>query len=63
LVNKRIWVDGTPSTTVEPVANAAQYIVTEDIIQTVSVAACQGGSIDYYCAWYPLSSNSTLVAV
>jgi hypothetical protein len=55
-------VDATPTTTVEAVASAAQFIVTEDVILTTTTEAIEGGAIDFYVAWYPLSADSKLVA-
>jgi len=62
LVAGRLWVDATPTTTVEAVASVSQFVVSEDIIQTVTTEAIGDGVIDYYCSWYPLSADSTLVA-
>jgi len=58
----RIWVDATPTTTVEPIASLAEFIVSEDVILTTTTEAIEGGAIDFYAIWYPLSNNSTLVA-
>lgn len=62
LAASEIWHDATPDSTVELASVLTQKVVTEDIIQTVTTEAVGAGVIDYYCAWYPLSSNSTLVA-
>lgn len=53
----RIWVDATPTTTVEAITSAAQYIVTEDVILTVTTEAIEGGAIDFYAFWYPLGDS------
>jgi hypothetical protein len=57
-----IWVDASPTTTIEPIASTPQYIVSEDITQTVTTEAIGSGVIDYYCIYYPLSNDSAVVA-
>ena len=58
----QIWHDGTPDATVELSSVLEENIVTEDVIQTVSTESIQSGRIDYYASWYPLGTDSSLVA-
>lgn len=59
---KEIWHDATPDQTLELSSVLTQKLITDDIIQTVASDAVGSGVIDYYCIWYPLSSESGLVA-
>jgi len=55
-------VDATPTTTVEAIASIPEFVVSEDVILTTTTEAIEAGAIDFYAIYYPLSSNSGLVA-
>ncbi|MBI3936776.1 MAG: hypothetical protein HY323_07345 [Betaproteobacteria bacterium] len=65
LIANEVWVDATPTTTVEPWdADAKTFILTngQDIIQTIGVGGLTGGTIDYYLMWRPRSADGAIVA-
>lgn len=58
LIANEVWVDATPTTTLEPVPAgvSAGFIISngQDIILTPS-GTFTAGTIDFYCSWKPLS--------
>lgn len=59
-----VWNDATPAT-VEVLSNSTGKIIGngQDIIETVATADVTGGSVTYYCLWFPLSEDGNVVAV
>ena len=55
-----IWTDTGPST-VEALP-AIQILNGANVIQTISGATLTAGTLTYYCAWFPISSNGNVVA-
>lgn len=65
LVNE-IWLDATPTTTVENVNMEANrgFIVTngQDVSFLIGAGGLTAGKIDFYCLWKPMSSDGNVVA-
>ncbi len=59
--NGTIWVDTGPAT-VESLPTAKILTGGTDIIETVGTAAISNGTLTFYCAWRPLSSDANVVA-
>lgn len=58
-----IWHDATPDAAVELASILAEeYLLAQDIIQTVATAAVTDGTLVYYCVWRPISVDGALVA-
>lgn len=53
-----IWVDTGPST-VEGLP-AMQILNGTNIIQTIASSTLDAGTLTFYCAWFPLSNNSSV---
>lgn len=53
------WIDNAPAS-IE--ALPGQFLVSDDIIQTIADATITGGVLTYYCAWMPISSDGNVVA-
>lgn len=55
-----IWTDNTPATVK---SLPAQAIVSDaNIIQTIATNTVTAGTLTYYCLWFPISSNASVVA-
>jgi hypothetical protein len=61
ITNGKIWATTSPATVL---AAPAEKVLTAstNIIQTVATAAVTDGTLTYYCLWYPLSANASVVA-
>ncbi len=59
-----LWIDASPTTTIEPESTSRDYIISngDDVILTID-AQVDSGVIAFYCEWKPLSSNGAVVAV
>jgi hypothetical protein len=57
-----IWHDASPDSSIEASSVLAEYIVSEDVIQTVKTANVTAGEITYVALWYPLSADASVVA-
>lgn len=57
-----IWHDATPDASVEASSVAAEFLVSEDILFTVAEESVAGGVIDFFCSFYPVSADSSVVA-
>lgn len=53
------WLDTGPAT-VE--ALPALQLVASDVIQTIATNTVTAGTLTYYCAWFPISSDGNVVA-
>lgn len=53
------WVDTGPAT-VESMPG--QFLVSDDVIQTIGTTTISGGVLKYYCLWIPLSNDGNVVA-
>ena len=66
LIANEIWIDATPSTTVEQidVTGAREFVVAngQDAIMTLGGADLSAGDIDFYGLWTPLSPGGLVVA-
>jgi hypothetical protein len=64
LATNEIWHDANPDATAEASTVWVPYISTngQDIICTIGGAAITGGTIDFYCKWYPISSGASVAA-
>lgn len=54
-----VWIDSAPAT-VELLP--ALSVVAADVIQTIATDTITAGTITYYCAWTPISSDGNVVA-
>jgi hypothetical protein len=59
LIANEIWVDATPTTFVEPVASAGEFIIGngQDIVLTVGTANVTAGVLEFYCLWKPIGET------
>lgn len=57
-----IWHDATPDATIELTSVLSDFIVTDDVIQTVGTANITAGAISYRAMWYPLSADGDVQA-
>lgn len=59
-----IWYDNTPDAKMELLTVAPERIIANgaDIIGTVATANITSGVIRFFCIWYPLSSDGSVVA-
>lgn len=57
-----IWIDTTPTTTIEAESTRRDYIISngDDVILTLS-AQVDSGAITFYCFWIPLSADGMVV--
>lgn len=55
-----IWVDASPAAGIE--ALPGTFILNDgaDIILTIATSTIDGGAIDFYCLWRPLSSGASV---
>jgi len=63
LAINEVWVDASPTTTIEAEANSANYINSngQDVILTLSLQV-DSGAITFYCQWRPLTAGSKVEA-
>lgn len=63
LAINEIWVDATPTTTIEADSSSVNYINSngQDVILTLS-AQVDSGAITFYCQWRPLTASSKVEA-
>ena len=63
LIAREIWHDTTPDAEIELLSVAGEFIITDgnDITLDCAVANVTGGVIEFYCLWYPLSSDGNVV--
>jgi hypothetical protein len=57
-----IWHDASPDRDIEDFAQLEEYILVNDVIQTVGSANITAGAITYYCLWKPISEGATVTA-
>lgn len=66
LLENEIWIDATPTTTVEAVdlEGAKTFIVSngQDVQFLIGVGGLTAGKINFYALWKPLSANGSVVA-
>lgn len=58
--NGEIWLDTGPAT-VEAIPTGSILSGT-NIIQTIASTTITGGTLTYYCVWFPISSDGNVVA-
>lgn len=58
-----IWHDATPDASVELDSVLTKKIVTQSISYLVVGNTFSGGTITFYCSWYPISPGAKVVAV
>jgi hypothetical protein len=58
-----IWHDATPDTSIELDSVLTKKIVVQTINVYIAGATITGGTITFYCSWYPVSSDGNVVAV
>lgn len=58
--NHEVWHDSALAVA----ANVAAYLhpVNESVIQTIATNTVTGGTLTYYCNWYPLSDDGNVEA-
>jgi len=59
-----LWYDASPDAGIEASSVLTENVIVNgaDIIGTVGTANITAGVIDFYCAWYPLSSDGQVEA-
>ena len=59
-----VWLDASPTTKCESIANLTEKIIGDglDIILTVGTANITAGSITFYCLWTPISDGAEVAA-
>jgi len=57
---KEIWHDASPDTSIELTSVIKKYIVTEDVIQTITTAAISAGKMKYIILWAPISVDGNV---
>ena len=62
LATDELYLDATPTTKVEALPSILIIGAGQDIIQTIGAAEITGGSLTYYCLWFPISSDGDVVA-
>lgn len=60
IATNAIWYGITPPLVGTAPANL--IVSSQNIIQTIGVAAVTGGSLTYYCLWAPISADGNVVA-
>ena len=63
LIAREIWHDTTPDAEIELLSVTGEFIITDgnDITLDCAVANVTGGVIEFYCLWYPLSSDGNVI--
>lgn len=56
-----VWIDSTPAT-IEALPALQIIGAGQDIIQTIATDTLTAGTITYYCLWFPLSTDGSVVA-
>lgn len=56
-----IWHDATPDASIELDSVLTKKIVTQDVAYKITDATITGGTIKFYCSWYPISSDGAVV--
>lgn len=58
-----IWHDATPDSSIEAESTSRDYIISggDDVILTLS-GQVDSGAITFYCHWFPLSADGSVVA-
>ena len=65
LIANEIWIDATPSTTVEQIdLTGLSFVVAngQDVSFLIGAFDLTAGKVNLYCVWSPLSTNGQLVA-
>jgi hypothetical protein len=65
LIANEIWIDASPTTTVEQIdLTGLSFVIAngQDIQFLISGAAVTAGKVNLYCIWSPLSTDGALVA-
>ncbi len=65
LIANEIWIDASPTTTVEQIdLTSLSFVVAngQDVDFLVGGADVTAGKVNLYCIWSPLSTNAALVA-
>jgi hypothetical protein len=65
LIANEIWLDATPTTTVEQIDFTSRSFVIangQDISFLIATADLTAGKVNLYCIWSPLSTDGALVA-
>lgn len=60
--NGDVWRDASPAVGAELLNDPFVIVGGADIIETVGTANITAGVITYYCLWFPLSSDGSIVA-
>jgi hypothetical protein len=58
-----IWHDATPDTSVELESVLTKKIVTQSVAYKIATATITGGTIKFFCSWYPISSDGYVSVV
>lgn len=56
-----VWIDTAPAT-VEALPALQIIGAGQDIIQTIATDTLNAGTLTYYCAWFPISTDGNVVA-
>lgn len=56
-----IWIDNAPAT-VELLPSLSILAAGTDVIQTIGTDTLTAGTVTYYCLWFPISSDGSLIA-
>jgi hypothetical protein len=65
LIANEIWIDASPTTTLEQIdLTALSFVIAngQDISFLISGADVTAGKVNLYCIWSPLSTDGALVA-
>ena len=65
LIATEIWIDATPTTTLEQIdLTTLSFVVTNgtDVSFLIAGADVTAGLINFYCVWSPLSADGNIVA-
>jgi hypothetical protein len=65
LITNEIWIDASPTTTVEQIdLTSRSFVITanQDIDFLIGGADLTAGTVNFYCVWSPLSTDGALVA-
>ena len=55
-----VWIDNAPAT-IEALPSLQIIGAGQDIIHTIATDTLNAGTITYYCLWFPIGSNSSVV--
>lgn len=63
LATNEIWHDASPDASIELDSVLTKKIVVSTVNYKVTAFTVTGGTITFYCSWYPISPDGNVVAV